>query len=102
MKSQVSDILGEMAAIGRLARGRIGVIRQRKSGKGSFHHLQYTKDGKHHVKYIREAELPAWEAATENYRKFMALVDRYVDRMSKQAEAEITKEYANVGRNGER
>jgi len=98
MKSQVSDIFGEMASIGRLARGRIGVIRQRKTGKGSFHQLQCTKGGKHHVRYIREAELPAWETATENYRRFMALVDRYVDRMSRQAETEITKEFADVGK----
>lgn len=100
MKKQEKDILGEMESIGRIARGRIGVVRQRKSGQGSFHHLQYTKGGKHHVRYIREAELSAWEAATENYRKFMALVDRYVDMKSRQAEAEITKECANAGHNG--
>jgi len=102
MKSQKSDILGEMASFGRLARGRIGVIRQRKNGKGAFHHLQYTRGGKHHVKYIRETELSAWEAATENYRRFMALVDRYVDVMSKRAEIEIAKECANAGRTAQR
>jgi len=91
-----------MASIARLARGRIGVIRKRRTGEGAFHHLQYTKGGRHHVRYIPEAELPAWEAATENYRRFMALVDRYVDEMSRRAEAEIGKERADAGRGGKR
>ena len=56
MKSQ-SQILRDMSAIPRLARGRIGVMRQKPKDGDAFHNLQYTKGGRHHVKYVPEAQL---------------------------------------------
>ena len=97
MKSQ-ARILKEMSAIPRLARGRIGVMRQKSKDGDAFHNLQYTKGGRHHVKYVPEALLAAYEEATENYRRFMALVDEYVDLMSAKAAKEIEREVRDAGK----
>ena len=97
MKSQ-AQILKGMSAIPRLARGRIGVMRQKSKGGGAFHNLQYTKGGRHHVKYVPEAQLAAYEEATENYRRFMSLVDEYVELMSAKAAREIEREVRDAGK----
>lgn len=97
MKSQ-SQILRDMSAIPRLARGRIGVMRQKPKGGGAFHNLQYTRGGRHHAKYVPEAQLAAYEEATANYRRFMSLVDEYVELMSAKAAREIEREVRDAGK----
>ena len=66
-----------------------------KSGT-TFHNLQYTKNRKHFVKYIPASQLAAYKEATENYRRFMDLVDEYIDMMSERAAKEIEKEDASA------
>ena len=87
-----------MSAIPRLARGRIGVMRQKSKDGGAFYNLQYTKGGRHHVKYVPEAQLAAYEEATENYGRFMSLVDEYVELMSAKAAREIEREVRDAGK----
>ena len=91
MKSQ-ELFLKKMLSIPRLARGRIGVMSQKTKSGTTFHNLQYTKNRKHFVKYIPASQLAAYKEATENYRRFMDLVDEYIDMMSERAAKEIEKE----------
>ena len=64
----------------------------RSKGGGAFYHLQYRKDTKLHQRYVSRDEAPAYERATESYRRFMELVDAFVDEMSAKAAKEIGKE----------
>ena len=98
MKSQ-GLFLKKMLSIPRLARGRIGVMSQKTKSGTTFHNLQYTKNRKHFVKYIPASQLAAYKEATENYRRFMDLVDEYIDMMSERAAKEIEKEDAE-GKDG--
>ena len=73
MKSQ-ARLLKAVERAERMARGRLCVLSRAKGG-GEFYHLQ-----------------PAYKRATEAYRRFMALVDAFVDEMSAKCAAEIEKE----------
>ena len=95
MKSQ-GLFLKKMLSIPRLARGRIGIMSQKTKSGTTFHNLQYTKNRKHFVKYIPASQLAAYKEATENYRRFMDLVDEYIDMMSERAAKEIEKEDASA------
>ena len=96
MKSQVS-LLEAVNAAERMARGRLCVLSRAKGG-GSFYHLQYRKDTKLHQRYVSRDEAPAYERATEAYRRFMKLVDSFVDEMSAKAAKEIRKEAEDARR----
>mgnify|MGYP003310503505 CR=1 FL=1 len=50
------------------------------------------------MKYVPEAQLAAYEEATENYRRFMALADEYVDLLSAKAAKEIEREVRDAGK----
>ena len=94
MKSQ-DWVLKRMSAIPRLVRGSVCELRNRRKDGGSYHIVQYTKGGRHHGRNVPAAQLAAYLEATENYRRFMALVDEYVDLMSERAAREIAKEAGN-------
>lgn len=96
MKSQVR-LLEAVNAAERMARGRLCVLSRTKGG-GAFYHLQYRKDTKLHQRYVSRDEAPAYERATESYRRFMALVDAYVDEMSTRAAKQIRKEAEDAKR----
>ena len=90
MKSQVR-LLKAVERAERMARGRVCVLSRAKGG-GEFYHLQYRKDTKLHQRYVSRDKAPAYKRATEAYRRFMALVDAFVDEMSAKCAAEIEKE----------
>ena len=90
MKSQVR-LLKAVERAERMARGRLCVLSRAKGG-GEFYHLQYRKDTKLHQRYVSRDKAPAYRKATEAYRRFMALVDAFVDEMSAKCAAEIEKE----------
>lgn len=81
----------------RMTRGRLCVLSRSKSG-GAFYHLQYRKETKLHQRYVSRDEAPAYERSTEAYRRFMKLVDEFVDEMSASAIREIKKEVADAKR----
>ena len=96
MKSQVR-LLEAVNAAERMSRGRLCVLSRSKGG-GAFYHLQHRKDTKLHQRYVPRDEAPAYERATESYRRFMKLVDEFVDEMSAKAAKEIGKEAENAKR----
>ena len=96
MKSQVR-LLKAVNAAERMARGRLCVLSRSKGG-GAFYHLQYRKDTELHQRYVPRDEAPAYERATESYRRFMELVDAFVVEMSAKAAKEIRKEAEDARR----
>ena len=84
-----------MTAITRMARGSIGEMRNRRKDGGSYYIIQYTKGQKHYGRNVPAAQLEAYRTATENHRRFMALVDEYVELMSERTAREIAKEVGN-------
>ena len=70
----------------------------RTKGGGKFYHLQYRKDTKLHQRYVPRDEAPAYERATAAYRRFMELVDAFVDEMSAKTAREIKKEAEDARR----
>lgn len=98
MKKQ-EEFFENVKKITRLARGRLFVMKQKSKNGREFRNLQYTKGGKHFVKYIPYIQQEAYAEATENYRKFMELVDDYIDFMSARAAEEIAKEAEDAKQN---
>ena len=90
-------LLEAVHAAERMSRGRLCVL-SRSRGGGAFYHLQYRKDTKLHQRYVSRDEAPAYERATEAYRRFMRLVDAFVDEMSAKAAREIRKEAEDARR----
>ena len=72
------EILAAMSDIRVMAKGKVTVNRRSKTGK-AYHSLQARKNGRNETRYVPEAKLAAVRAATGNYRRFMALVQQYVD-----------------------
>ena len=65
------------------------------TGNRSYYIIQYTKGRKHYGRNVPAAQLEAYRTATENHRRFMALVDEYVELMSERTAREIAKEVGN-------
>lgn len=84
-------------AVPRMVRGRLCVL-SKSSGGGKFYHLQYRKNTKLFQKYKPIAEVEAYESATEQYRRFMAAVDAFVDDMSRKCMTDISDETKKNGR----
>ena len=57
-------------------------------------------DPGHYGRNIPAAQLEAYREATENYRRFMALVDEYVELTSERTAREIAKETKDGSRTG--
>lgn len=100
MKSQVR-LLKAVEGAERMARGRLCVLSRSKDG-GEYYHLQYRKDTKLHQRYVSRDEAPAYAKATEAYRRFMELVDAFVDEVSAKCAVEIRKEAKRAKREAEK
>ena len=71
------QILEAMSRIRVMARGKVTVMRTAKSGR-RYYSLQARRDGRNVTRYVPAERLDAAREATENYRRFMELVRRYV------------------------
>ena len=56
------------------------------------YNLQYHHNAKYFVRSVATDEVERFERATENYRRFMDLVQKYVDEESERGIREIRKE----------
>ena len=56
------------------------------------YNLQYHHNAKYFVRSVATDEVERFERATENYRRFMNLVQKYVDEESESGIREIRKE----------
>ena len=74
-----------------MTRGRLSVKAVRKSGVPAYN-LQYHHNAKYFVRSVATDEVERFERATENYRRFMDLVQKNVDEESERGLREIRKE----------
>jgi hypothetical protein len=74
MKSTLESILGRMAVIGRMERGKLCPMRG-----GRYYNLQSWEGGRNVVRYVPASEARAVAQAVEGYKKFMGLAERYAD-----------------------
>ena len=72
------QILEAMSRFRVMARGKVTVSHTAKSGK-RYYSLQARRGPRNVTRYVPAARLHDALEATENYRRFMELVRRYVD-----------------------
>lgn len=76
------QILEAMSRIRVMVRGKVTVMRTTKSGR-QYHSLQARRNGRNETRYVPASRLKAALEATENYKRFMELVQRYVELCEK-------------------
>lgn len=74
MKSTKKMILGQMAAISCMERGKLCPMRD-----GRYYNLQSWEDGRNVVRYVPKAEERSVREAVRGYRKFRLLAEKYAD-----------------------
>lgn len=88
MKSKPTpqSILAQIAQIERLERGKVCMMRE--GPEGPYYNLQCREEGKTCSRYLPRDQVQAATAHTLNYQRFQALVDQYVQLMSRRSRAE--------------
>ena len=74
------EILREMASIQLMARGKLCAMGASKAGKTFYSHQSW-RNGRNVTTYLPADKVERVRAATAGYRRFMELVEEYVDIM---------------------
>ena len=74
------EILREMASIQLMARGKLCAMGASKAGKTFYSHQSW-RNGRNVTTYVPADKVEHVRAATAGYRRFMELVEEYVDIM---------------------
>lgn len=85
-KSTPQDILEQIAAIKRMERGKLSVIRQ--GPNGSYFNLQHREGGRNVTEYVPAREVAQAQENVDAYNRFQTLVGEYVDLVSTQSREE--------------
>jgi len=75
----------------RMTRGKLCVSAVRKSGKKAYN-LQYRRKTEQFVKSVPSDQVEMFRESTGNCRRFLELVQRYVDEKTRRGIREIGKE----------
>lgn len=73
---KAKKLLGEMAKIDRMERGKVCQMK----GREHFNH-QTWHEGRNVVRYVPRNEVEELRAATDGYTRFMALAEQYADEI---------------------
>jgi hypothetical protein len=73
--------IAQMAAITRMERGHLSVIRTGPDGQ-PYHNLQHRENGRNVTEYIPRDEVPAVQEHVAAYERFKQLVDEHLDEVS--------------------
>jgi hypothetical protein len=76
-----------MAAITRMERGHLSVIRTGSDGQPYFN-LQHRENGRNVTEYVPREEVPAVREHIAGYERFMRLVDEHVAGVAEQSRQE--------------
>ena len=79
--TQLPDRIKQMAAITRMERGHLSVIRTGPDGQ-PYYNLQRREDGRNITEYIPRDQVPAVEEHIAAYERFKTLVDEHVAQVS--------------------
>lgn len=80
------QILEQIAAIDRMERGKLSIIRQ--GPKGPYHNLQRREGGRNVTEYVPADQVSQLQAHIESHQRFEALVDEYERLITEQTRAE--------------
>lgn len=83
---QPHHILQEIAAIERMERGKLSIIRQ--GPNGPYYNFQHRQDGRNLTEYVPADQVPLLQAHIESHQRFEALVDQYARLITEQTRAE--------------
>ncbi len=86
-KSSSPSLLQQAAQFSHLERGNLSIIRQGPAGP--YYNHQCRVDGKNVSRYIPRDQVPAVQAAIDNYRQFQELIEQHVDQVVMQTRADI-------------
>lgn len=81
----------------RMTRGKLYLLAVRKSGR-KVYNLQFGHKARHFTKAVRECQLGLFEESTDNYRRFVELVQQYIDEKTERGIREIEQETGNGSR----
>lgn len=76
--------IAKIAAITRMERGRLSVIRTDSNGK-PFYNLQRREDGRNVTEYISREDIPIVQENIAAYEEFKQLVDEHLNEVSAQS-----------------
>ena len=79
-------ILGRMAAIERMERGKLCQM----AGRPHYNH-QTWQDGRNVVRYVPASETEALQEAIEGYRQFIDLAEQYADEVIRMTRRETER-----------
>jgi hypothetical protein len=79
-------LLQQIAAIQRLERGTLCILRE--GPKGPYFNFQWRENGQHRSQYVPSDQEPVVRENVEAYEQFKALVEEYVLLLSERTRAE--------------
>ena len=85
-KNTPHDILDQIAAIDRMERGKLSVIRQGPSG--SYFNLQRREGGRNMTEYVPADQVARAQENIDAHTRFQSLVGEYVDLIATQSRLE--------------
>ena len=80
------SLLQQIAAIERLERGTLCVLRE--GPRGPYFNFQWRENGRHHSQYVPAGQQPIVQENVAAYERFKALVEDYVQLLSERTRAE--------------
>lgn len=85
------DRIKQMAAITRMERGHLSVIRTGPDGQ-PYYNLQHRENGRNVTEYIPRAQVTAVEENIAAYERFKTLVDEHIAEISEKSRQERKSE----------
>ena len=85
--NQTSERIAQLAAITRMERGHLSVIRTGPDGQ-PYHNLQHRENGHNVSEYIPRDQVPAVQENIAAYERFKTLVDEHVADISEKSRQE--------------
>jgi hypothetical protein len=84
---QLPDRIKQMAAITRMERGHLSVIRTGPDGQ-PYHNLQRRENGRNVTEYIPRDQVPAVQENIAAYERFKALADEHIAEIAEKSRQE--------------
>ncbi len=85
--NQTSERIAQLAAITRMERGHLSVIRTGSDGQ-PYHNLQHRENGRNVSEYIPRDQVATVQENIDAYERFRTLVDEHVAEISEKSRQE--------------
>jgi hypothetical protein len=85
--NQTSGRIAQLAAITRMERGHLSIIRTGPDGQ-PYYNLQHRENGRNVTEYIPRDQVATVEENIAAFERFKSLIDEHVDEISEQSRQE--------------